>query len=69
LKALPGWRWGQVYRIFEDIFAGDAISILAGFDMGHDEPNLTIPLGIPATLDADNGRLSYHGPSVAGRST
>jgi len=55
-----------IYRIFEDIFAGGAIPILAGFDMGHDEPNLTIPLGLTATLDADNGRLWYHGPAVAG---
>jgi muramoyltetrapeptide carboxypeptidase len=58
-----------IYRIFEDIFAGGAIPILAGFDMGHDEPNLTIPLGVPATLDADNGRLWYHGPAVAERWT
>lgn len=59
----------QVYRIFEELFADDAIPILAGFDMGHEEPNLTIPLGLPATLDADNGRLSYHVPAVAGPST
>jgi muramoyltetrapeptide carboxypeptidase len=59
----------QIYCIFEDVFAGGAIPILAGFDMGHDEPNLTIPLGLTATLDSDNGRLWYHGPAVAGPST
>lgn len=59
----------QIYRIFDDVFGDDAIPILAGFDMGHDEPNLTIPFGIRATLDADNGRLSYNEPAVAGRST
>lgn len=56
----------QIYRIFEDIFLGDAIPILAGFDVGHGEPNLTIPFGIRATLDADGGRLRYSGPGVAG---
>jgi len=56
----------EICRIFDDIFSDDAIPILAGFEVGHDEPNLTIPFGIRATLDADNGRLLYSEPSVAG---
>jgi len=56
----------QIYGIFDEVFLGDAIPILGGFEIGHDEPNLTVPLGVRATLDADNGRLSYHEPAVAG---
>ncbi|MDO9263343.1 MAG: LD-carboxypeptidase [Desulfosalsimonadaceae bacterium] len=56
----------QIYRIFEDIFSDFPIPILAGFDVGHDEPNLTIPFGIGAILDADGGRLLYSGSAVSG---
>ena len=56
----------QIYRIFEDIFSDVPIPILAGFNVGHDEPNLTIPFGIRATLDADDGRLQFSEPGVAG---
>jgi muramoyltetrapeptide carboxypeptidase len=48
-----------VYQIFDDIFSKDSFPILAGFDIGHDEPNLTIPLGIHASFDTANGNLSF----------
>ncbi len=41
------------------------IPVLAGFVVGHGDENLTLPLGIAATLDADEGVLRYHGPAVA----
>lgn len=56
----------QIYRIFEDIFSDDSIPILAGFDVGHGEPNLTVPIGVRATLDSDKGHLLYSEPAVAG---
>ncbi|MBC2715662.1 MAG: LD-carboxypeptidase [Desulfobacteraceae bacterium] len=48
-----------VYQVFDDIFSNDCFPILAGFDIGHDEPNLTIPFGITASLDTANGKISY----------
>ncbi len=48
-----------VYQVFDDIFSNDAFPILAGFDIGHDEPNLTIPFGINVSFDTDVGNLSF----------
>ncbi|MDA8402800.1 MAG: LD-carboxypeptidase [Desulfobacteraceae bacterium] len=56
----------EIYRIFDNVFDAGSVPILAGFDVGHDEPNLTVPFGIRAMLDADNGRLSYDASAVAG---
>ncbi|MCP4689463.1 MAG: LD-carboxypeptidase [Desulfobacterales bacterium] len=50
----------KIIRIVEDIFADDAIPIMAGFDIGHGKTNLTVPMGLDATLDADEGRLRFH---------
>lgn len=55
----------RIYRLVEDIFADFSIPVLAGFDAGHGEPNLVIPFGIRATLDADGGRLIYMESAVA----
>jgi muramoyltetrapeptide carboxypeptidase LdcA involved in peptidoglycan recycling len=33
-------------------------------DVGHGKHNLTIPIGITATLDADRRRLTYHRPAT-----
>jgi muramoyltetrapeptide carboxypeptidase len=54
----------EVIRIFEDILAAADIPILAGFDAGHCEPNITLPLGLEATLDADRRKLIYHRPAT-----
>jgi len=50
----------QIHQIFSGVFAEYNIPVLAGFNIGHDEPNLTIPFGLNATLDTENGLLSYH---------
>jgi muramoyltetrapeptide carboxypeptidase len=34
--------------------------ILSGVPIGHEQQNLTLPLGLPATLDAGAGTLTYH---------
>jgi muramoyltetrapeptide carboxypeptidase len=52
----------QLYDIFKDIFCNDPIPVLAGFDMGHDEPNLPVPFGIRATLDTDSATLAFTEP-------
>lgn len=49
----------QIYRIVEDIFSEYPVPILGGFAIGHGEPNLTIPIGALATLDADKALLSF----------
>jgi len=54
----------EIVEIFNDIFKDVNIPILAGFDIGHEEHNLTIPIGLAATLDADNHRLLFHEPAT-----
>jgi muramoyltetrapeptide carboxypeptidase len=54
----------SIYRIFEEIFADDDVPVLAGLGIGHRARNLTIPLGIDATLDADRRRLKFHQPAT-----
>ncbi|MFZ0133822.1 MAG: LD-carboxypeptidase [Desulfobacterales bacterium] len=38
--------------------------VLTGLDIGHGPRNLTIPIGLAATLDADRRCLSYCGPAT-----
>jgi muramoyltetrapeptide carboxypeptidase len=54
----------EIGEIFENIFEDADIPILAGFDMGHGEHNLTIPMGLSATLDTDRQRLLFHEPAT-----
>jgi muramoyltetrapeptide carboxypeptidase LdcA involved in peptidoglycan recycling len=35
------------------------IPILGGFEIGHGKDNMTLPMGIRATLDTDQGALIY----------
>jgi len=48
-----------ILDIVSDVFAQHSIPILAGLDVGHGAHNLTVPLGVEATLDADRHVLSY----------
>ena len=43
---------GEILEIFGELFRDSGIPILAGFEAGHTDPNLTIPLGARAVLDA-----------------
>jgi len=54
----------EIVEIFNDIFENADIPILAGFDMGHGEHNLIIPMGLGATLDTDKKRLQFHEPAT-----
>jgi muramoyltetrapeptide carboxypeptidase len=49
-----------IYHIVGDIFKDESFPIVAGLDVGHGKHNLTLPLGIEATLDANDFTLSYH---------
>jgi len=53
-----------IYRIVERVFRGDDFPILAGYDIGHGRRNMTLPLGLRATLDADSHMLLYHSPAT-----
>jgi len=50
----------DILIIINDIFGDCQIPIIAGLDAGHGNPNLTLPMGVEATLDADRHLLSYH---------
>jgi muramoyltetrapeptide carboxypeptidase LdcA involved in peptidoglycan recycling len=45
--------------IVEEMFQEAAFPILAGMESGHTEPNLTLPLGVRAKLDADERALRF----------
>ena len=55
----------SVYRIFEEIFADEQVPVLAGLEVGHRARNLTIPIGIDATLDTDRRSLKFHQPATS----
>ena len=50
----------DIFRIIKDIFNDTRVPILGGLDSGHGSLNLTLPMGIEATLDADRQVLTYH---------
>ena len=49
----------EIHRIVKDIFADHPLPILAGLDFGHGPSNITIPIGLEATLDADRHALVF----------
>ena len=56
----------DIYNILEELSVKYPVPILAGFDVGHGHHNLTLPLGLEATLDADRHSLVYHRAATAG---
>ncbi len=56
----------DVIKIIVDLFEKYPVPILAGLDAGHGSHNLTIPLGIEATLDTDKHSLIYHRAATTG---
>jgi muramoyltetrapeptide carboxypeptidase len=55
----------RIYELFEELFKAESIPILAGFEIGHDLENITIPFGITATLDTETNSLHYHESATA----
>ena len=45
--------------------ASTSFPILSGIPVGHGQRNITLPLGVSATLDAGTGTLSYHQAATA----
>lgn len=54
----------ELARIVADHFTGRRFPVLTGLEVGHGKRNLTVPIGLMATLDADQGRLTYHHPAT-----
>jgi muramoyltetrapeptide carboxypeptidase len=54
----------EILEIVDDLFAGAGIPILAGMEAGHAEPNLTLPLGAAALLDAGQGSLRFESATL-----
>jgi muramoyltetrapeptide carboxypeptidase len=53
-----------IYRIVERVFKEYDFPVLAGFEIGHGKTNITFPVGLKATLDADNHMLVYHSSAI-----
>jgi muramoyltetrapeptide carboxypeptidase len=58
-------EFDEISGIAAEMFKDTDIPVLAGFDIGHGKTNITIPLGIKATLDADRQLLIYHEAATA----
>jgi len=54
----------EIFRIVQEIFRDVNIPILAGFEIGHGRVNVTIPIGLEATLDTDQQILTFHEPAT-----
>ncbi len=59
-----GGQTEEIYPIFQNIFSDEDIPILGGFEVGHGKRNMTLPIGMRATLDADRHFLRYHQPAT-----
>ena len=54
----------EIYEVIEETFSHTDIPVLAGFEIGHGKTNITVPIGVRATLDADRQRLIFHEPAT-----
>jgi muramoyltetrapeptide carboxypeptidase len=50
----------ELNELVQERLASASFPILSGVPIGHEKQNLTLPLGLPATLDAGAGTLTYH---------
>jgi muramoyltetrapeptide carboxypeptidase len=68
--ALGSWvRCGepsQVYEVMSDLLGSLGIPAVWELGFGHCPGQLTVPLGVPARLDADNGTLTVLSPALSG---
>ncbi|UCD88976.1 MAG: LD-carboxypeptidase [Desulfobacterales bacterium] len=55
----------DIYMVIAEAFSHVDIPVLAGFDIGHGKTNITVPIGLAATLDTDKQQLTFHEPAVS----
>ena len=54
----------EIFRIVQEMFKDVNIPILSGFEIGHSKINITIPIGLEATLDTDRQILIFYEPAT-----
>jgi muramoyltetrapeptide carboxypeptidase len=54
----------DVYAIFKEAFRHTGVPILAGFELGHGTHNFTVPIGLEAKMNTEDGSLRFRGPAV-----
>ncbi|MEJ7619017.1 MAG: hypothetical protein WKF30_19025 [Pyrinomonadaceae bacterium] len=52
-------------EVLDNILGDLRVPVLSGLTIGHTNDQLTLPLGVRATLDADRGTLELHESGVA----
>lgn len=57
----------EIYRIVKGVFKGDDIPIMAGFDVGHGDCNMMVPLGLEAVMDTTEGIIRFTRPATSTR--
>jgi muramoyltetrapeptide carboxypeptidase len=55
----------EILELFRERLAPFAFPVALGLPVGHGSRNLTLPLGLAATLDAEAGLLTYHEAATA----
>lgn len=54
----------DIFRIVQEVFKEFNIPILSGFEIGHSRINITIPMGMRATLNTNRRVLTFHEPAT-----
>ena len=54
----------DVRAVVEDLLVGLGLPVVWELGFGHCDGQLTVPLGVPATLDADNGTITLAEPAL-----
>jgi muramoyltetrapeptide carboxypeptidase len=66
--ALGSWVDGnsqdRIRTTMLDLLGPLGVPIVEGFGFGHCTPSWTVPLGVPAVLDADAGTLTFEVPAL-----
>ena len=52
-------------EILDRILGNLKIPVFTGLTIGHTDDQLTLPLGVMATLDADKGQLTLEEPALS----
>ncbi|MEU4092342.1 LD-carboxypeptidase [Streptomyces sp. NPDC026673] len=68
--ALGSWRdcgpYEEVREVLHDRLGGLGVPVVEELGFGHCETSLTVPLGVPAVLDADAGTLTVEQSALDG---
>jgi muramoyltetrapeptide carboxypeptidase len=54
----------HVYSIVKDAFSFTGVPVMAGFAFGHGTENITIPIGVEAELNTEDGILAFQEEAV-----